>query len=143
MNKHREKYRNYKYNTHHMYLQTEKVLLWILWLNEWKLKFVLSHGGEENEDLMFFRTLLSHVNKILNRKLAFRCHIQGVVEQFAYGLYKSIESLKAFLNTLLETVGLMSIFKLFQSCAPFTLITLAAEQHTVQSTFNSLNNNVQ
>ncbi len=39
--------------------------------------------------------------------------------------YLSIESLKAFLNTLLETLGFIFSFKLFQSCAPFTSIVPA------------------
>ena len=46
------------------------------------------HNREDDEDLMFFRTLLSHVKKIPNnRKLSFRCQIQEVVDQFAYGGY--------------------------------------------------------
>jgi hypothetical protein len=39
----------------------------------------------ENEDLLFFRSLLPHVNRIpANKKLRFRNRIQQVVDEFAY-----------------------------------------------------------
>nr|CAD7202690.1 unnamed protein product [Timema douglasi] len=39
----------------------------------------------EDEDLLFFKSLLSHVRKIpASRKLYFRCQVQELVEQFAY-----------------------------------------------------------
>jgi len=39
----------------------------------------------ENEDLLFFRSLLPHVNNIpANMKLRFRSRIERVVDEFAY-----------------------------------------------------------
>ena len=46
--------------------------------------------SEEEEDFMFFESLLAHVWKIPNERiLSFRCKIQEIVEHFAYGNERS------------------------------------------------------
>jgi len=53
-----------------------------------KAKFLeeaMNNRQPENEDLLFFRSLLPHVNNIpANMKLRFRNRIQQVVDEFAY-----------------------------------------------------------
>ena len=49
------------------------------------LEEAVKNRQPENEDLLFFRSLLPHVNNIpANMKLRFRNHIQQVVDEFAY-----------------------------------------------------------
>jgi hypothetical protein len=53
-----------------------------------KTKFLeeaIKNRQPENEDLLFFRSLLPHINNIpANMKLRFRNRIQQVVDEFAY-----------------------------------------------------------
>jgi hypothetical protein len=49
------------------------------------LEEAIKNRQPENEDLLFFRSLLPHVNNIpANMKLRFRNRIQQVVDEFAY-----------------------------------------------------------
>jgi len=49
------------------------------------LEEAMKNRQPENEDLLFFRSLLPHVNNIpANMKLRFRNRIQQVVDEFAY-----------------------------------------------------------
>jgi hypothetical protein len=77
------------------------------------LEEAVKNRQPENEDLLFFRSLLSHVNNIpANMKLRFRNHIQQVADEFAYPPASST----------------------FQPC-PFSLLSSSPSS---SSTFNSL-----
>ena len=60
----------------------------IIAIEKQKAKFLeeaMKNRQPENEDLLFFRSLLPHVSKIpANMKLRFRNRIQQVVDEFAY-----------------------------------------------------------
>jgi len=60
----------------------------IIAIEKQKAKFLeeaMKNLQPENEDLLFFRSLLSHVSNIpANMKLRFRSRIQQVVDEFAY-----------------------------------------------------------
>jgi hypothetical protein len=79
------------------------------------LKEAIKNRQLENEDVLFFRSLLPHVNNIpANMKLRFRNRIQQVVSEFAYPPASST----------------------FQHC-PFSL-----SSSSTSSTFNSLSSGV-
>jgi len=76
------------------------------------LEGAIKNRQPENEDSLFFCSLLPHVNNIpANMKLGFRNGIQQVVDEFAYPLASST----------------------FQHC-PFSLLSLSP---SASSTFNS------
>jgi len=76
------------------------------------LEEAIKNRQPENEDLLFFRSRLPHVNNIpANMKLCFRNRIQQVVDEFAYPPASST----------------------FQHC-PFSL----SSSPSASSTFNSL-----
>jgi len=59
----------------------------IIAIEEQKAKFLeeaIKNRQPENEDLLFFRSLLPHINIPANIKLRFRNRIQQVVDEFAY-----------------------------------------------------------
>jgi len=89
----------------------------IIAIEKQKAKFLIEamkNRQPENEDLLFFHSLLSHVNNIpANMKLRFRNHIQQVVDEFAYPSDSST----------------------FQHCS-FSLSSLSSP--SASSTFNSL-----
>jgi len=77
------------------------------------LEGAIKNCQPENEDLLFFRSLLPHINNIrANMKLRFRNGIQQVVDKFAYPAASST----------------------FQHC-PFSLLSSSP---SASSTFNSL-----
>jgi len=90
----------------------------IIAIEKQKAKFLeeaMKNRQPENEDLLFFRSLLPHVNNILaNMKLRFRNRIQQVVDEFAYPPASST----------------------FQHC-PFALSS-SSSSPSASSTFNSL-----
>ncbi|XP_053989608.1 uncharacterized protein LOC128891258 isoform X2 [Hylaeus anthracinus] len=55
-------------------------------LEDLHLKPSRNRDLDDDEDILFFKSLLSHVKKIPeSRKLSFRSRVQEIVEQFAYG----------------------------------------------------------
>jgi hypothetical protein len=72
---------NAKYNETIIEIEKQKVEL---------LEEAIKNSQPENEDLLFFRSLLPHVNNIpAYMKLRFRNRIQQVVDEFAYPLTSS------------------------------------------------------
>jgi len=77
------------------------------------LEEAMKNRQPENKDLLFFRSLLPHINNIpANMKLCFRNRIQQVVDEFAYPPASST----------------------FQHCP----ISLSSSSPSASSTFNSL-----
>ncbi|XP_064116843.1 uncharacterized protein LOC135222639 [Macrobrachium nipponense] len=72
------------------YLRTDDLRQGIFDSERQKLQYLLERssrkrGREEDEDLLFFKSLLPHVKKIPDsKKLAFRNRIHEVVEEFVY-----------------------------------------------------------
>jgi len=77
-----------RYGVNARYIET------IIAIEKQKAKFLeeaMKNRQPENEDSLFFRSLLPHVNNIpANMKLHFRSRIQQVVDEFAYHPASSI-----------------------------------------------------
>ncbi|XP_045476999.1 uncharacterized protein LOC123682436 isoform X3 [Harmonia axyridis] len=75
---------NKKYNQEMLDLETKKASL---------LERVINDRGSDDDDALFFRSLLPHVSKIPQHlKLRFRSRVQMIVDEFAYASHGTMQS---------------------------------------------------